>query len=465
VNEIFIFTFLIFGLLICLADWRKGVFFCILAGFLQDPIRKMMPEEPVYFSAIIAGFAFASFLGAKISLGSVGFKMIHQMKDFIRKPLNIFIILVIIQSGMAFLNTQNITIAGIGLIAYLSPIPVLLLAFYFVRNRDDIVKLIKFYLLISAIMVGGIYLSYMDYEWEILKAVGTELYVYPVSGGMIKLHPGFLRSSEVAAWHAGASICFIFILFITAKGRTPIKWISIPLTLYFIIALILAGRRKIIVELVLFLSIYGFLLLYFRRGATKLASITLAVGLLLAYVASSYIVKDADSELTKYFERPKGIVVASVDRLNTMTVGSFKWALARNGFFGSGAGAGSQGAQHFGGGASLVGYAAEGGFGKVLAELGVPGIIIFIWLLIALLRYIKWILDESRNRDFLENRLIYGLVSFLLANAIVFAVAHQVFGDMFVLFILSFILGSVLGLQRIQRIPKDSRESLRITKS
>jgi hypothetical protein len=30
---------------------------------------------------------------------------------------------------------------------------------------------------------------------------------------------------------------------------------------------------------------------------------------------------------------------------------------------------------------------------------------------------------------------------------------------------LSFILGSVLGLQRIQRIPKDSRESLRITKS
>jgi hypothetical protein len=206
------------------------------------------------------------------------------------------------------------------------------------------------------------------------------------------------------------------------------------------------------VELVLFLSIYGFLLLYFRRGATRLASITLAVGLLLSYVASSYIVKDADSEMTKYFERPKGIIEASVDRLQTMTVGTLKWAYIRNGFFGSGAGVGSQGAQHFGGGVPIVGYSAEGGFGKVLAELGVPGIIIFIWLLIALLRYLKWILDESKNRDFLENRLIYGLVSFLLANAIVFVVAHQVFGDMYVLFILSFMLGSVLGLQKIQKI-------------
>jgi hypothetical protein len=194
---------------------------------------------------------------------------------------------------------------------------------------------------------------------------------------------------------------------------------------------------------------YGFLLLYFRRGATRLASITLAVGLMLAYVFSSYVIQDPDSEMIRYFERPKGIVEASVDRFQKMTVDTLKWVYIRNGFFGSGAGVGSQGAQHFGGGYALVGGSAEGGIGKVMAELGIPGLIISLWLLIALMRYIKWILDKSKNRDFLENQLIYGLVSFLLANAIVFAVAHQIFGDMYVLFILSFMLGSVFSLQRI----------------
>jgi hypothetical protein len=186
----------------------------------------------------------------------------------------------------------------------------------------------------------------------------------------------------------------------------------------------------------------------------KLATFTLVIGIVLAYLGGAYIIKDADSDLLKYFERPKGIVEASVERLEMMTTGTLQWAVARNGFFGSGAGAGSQGAQYFGGGSQRVGYSAEGGLGKVLAELGVPGLIIFCWLLFALARYLKWILDETRRRDLLETRLIYGLVSFLIANAVVFVTAHQVFGDIFVLFILSLMMGFVFGMQKIYTIPE-----------
>jgi hypothetical protein len=449
---IIILVILFFGLLICFADWRKGIFLCILFGFLQDPIRKSIPDEPVYFSAIIAVFAFATLIGIKMRLGIVNFKLIHEMKGYIRKPLTFFVIVILIQSGMALLATKNLAIAGIGTISYLSPIPVLLLGFYFVRNKNDIAKLMNFFIFISVIMATGIYLSYMDYDWVFLKAVGTEQYVYPLSGGIIKLHPGFFRSSEVAAWHAGASICFIFILFIAEKGKAFMKWISVPLAIYFIIALILAGRRKIIVELILFLSMYVFLLLYYKRGAMKLASMTLVVGLLLSYFSSTHVIQDADSGLSKYFERPKGIVEASVERFEMMTIGTLRWSLLRNGFFGSGAGAGSQGAQYFGGGAQRIGYSAEGGLGKVLAELGVPGLLIFLWLLFAVLRYLKWILDDTREREPLEMRLIYGLVSFLFANAIVFIVAHQVFGDIFVLFILNLILGFIFGMQKIRKL-------------
>jgi hypothetical protein len=451
-TEFAVFTLLFFGILMCLADWRKGIFLCIIIGFLQDPIRKIMPGEPLYITAMIVLFAFATLIGAKMRFRTFNFRMLHEMKGFIRKPLNIFVILVLIQSVMAFLKIRSFTIAGIGMLAYLSPIPILLLGFYFVRNTDDIFRIMKFYISISILMSAGIYLSYLGYDWDILRAVGTELYVYPASGGIIKLHPGFLRSSEVAAWHAGASICFIFVLFVTAKGQSPFKWLSIPLTIYFLLAVILAGRRKIIAELILFISLYGFLLLLFRRGAMKLAIFTLTIGLLFAYLGGTYIIRDADSDLLKYFERPKGIVEASVERLEMMTIGTMKWAVSSNGFFGSGAGTASQGAQYFGGGSQLVGYSSEGGLGKILAELGVPGLMIFFWLLFAFARYLKWILDETTRRDLLETRLIYGLVSFLIVSAVVFVTAHQVFGDIFVLFVLSLMMGFVFGMQKIYTI-------------
>jgi hypothetical protein len=452
-NEFILFIFLFIGIAICFGDWRKGVFFCIIAGFLQDPIRKTVPDQPVYLSAMIAVFVFAAFLGAKMRVHQLNFKIIHSMKEFVRGPLNLFIALVLVQSIISFITTQSAAVAGIGLIGYLSPLPVLILGIYFVRDIHDINRLMFFYIIVSTVISAGIYLSFMGYDWDILQAVGTDLYIYPLSGGAIKLHSGFLRSSEVAAWHAGTSICVVIMLLLTMKKKSFLKWLTAPLVLFFFVALILTGRRKIIVEIVMFLSIYGFLLLYFRRGAMKLASFTLVIGLLIAYMSSMYLLKDADSGLQKYFERPKEIPQSAFERLEQMTVGSFNSIIERNGFFGSGAGTGSQGAQHFGGGVSRVGGAAEGGFGKILAELGLPGLVIFVWLLIAFFRYLKWILDESKNRDFLQTRLIFGMVAFLVSNAIVFATAHQVFGDIFVIFILSLMIGLVFGMQRIHKLP------------
>ena len=373
-KEFILFILLFMGIAICFADWRKGIFFCIIGGFLQDPIRKTIPDQPVYLSAMIAIFAFAAFLGARMRVYQLNFKIIHSMKGFLRGPLNLFIGLVLVQGIISLISTHSLAVAGIGLIGYLSPLPVLILGVYFVRDIHDISRLMIFYIVVSAIMSAGIYLSFMGYKWDILHAVGTDLYIYPLSGGAIKLHPGFLRSSEVAAWHAGTSICVVIMLLLTMKNKSLLKWLSAPLILYFLIALVLTGRRKIIVEIVMFLCVYGFLLLYFRRGAMKLASFTLVIGLIMAYMSATYVLKDADSDLQKYFERPKEIPQSAVERLEQMTVGSFKSVIDKNGFFGSGAGTGSQGAQHFGGGVSRVGGAAEGGLGKVLAELGLPGL-------------------------------------------------------------------------------------------
>jgi len=137
--------------------------------------------------------------------------------------------------------------------------------------------------------------------------------------------------------------------------------------------------------------------------------------------------------------------------------------IARNGILGSGAGTGSQGAQHFGGGSNIVGSAAEGGLGKVLAELGVPGLLLLLWLVISFARYI-WsiILYVTRERDVDPSlaKLVFGLVAFLMTNAFVYTIAHQAYGDPFVLIILGFFLGFVMATPKmVTRNANDRRRA------
>jgi hypothetical protein len=133
-----------------------------------------------------------------------------------------------------------------------------------------------------------------------------------------------------------------------------------------------------------------------------------------------------------------------------MTIESFQYVIAHNGILGSGAGTGSQGVQHFGG--QSTGAAAEGGLAKVLAELGVPGFVLMIWLVISLGRYVWSILryvTEAEGLDTSLRKLALGLVAFLVTNALVYTIAHQVFGDPFVLIVLGLFLGFVMALPKV----------------
>jgi hypothetical protein len=124
-----------------------------------------------------------------------------------------------------------------------------------------------------------------------------------------------------------------------------------------------------------------------------------------------------------------------------MTIDNFKFIIARNGFFGAGAGMGSQGAQHFGGGAAVVGSSAEGGLGKVLAELGVPGLFLLLWAGGQLALYVWRALKRMHRGDSNRVLLASGTLAFLAVNGVVFTTAHQVYGDVFVLLILGWFTG------------------------
>ncbi len=52
------------GLFICFTNWRMGFLLCVIVGCLQDPIRKVIPGEPVYLTSAVLLFVAATCFGA-----------------------------------------------------------------------------------------------------------------------------------------------------------------------------------------------------------------------------------------------------------------------------------------------------------------------------------------------------------------------------------------------------------------
>jgi len=321
-----------------------------------------------------------------------------------------------------------------------------------------------FFVSMIVLLVSGTFFSYLGYEWDILRQVGPGLVIYDL-GTVIEAHSGFLRSPELAAWHSSVGICIAIVLAVSATRRKT--WVLASLVVLMLLgAGLLTGRRKMLMIVLLFLIIYGALLLLFRRGMARLSviiTVAAAVGtwLVLEFQAT------ADTEYDLYIRRGATVLEAAPPRVSQFGMMSVVYAIQRYGLFGIGAGTGSQGAQHFGGGSNLAGGQIEGGLGKIVTELGLAGLVLFLWLLVSLARRIWCLLQIADKDSYVMFSLVAGLVAFIVANLPAYMIAAQAYGDPFVLLILGILLGFVLSTPRFldprtTAVPRVS-ESHRVT--
>lgn len=442
-SDVFVITGAL--VLLCLAHWRAGVVATLLFGFALDPMRKLVPGEPLYFNVLIFILVGATLLGARLRGVPLSLKPVFARSSILRVPLILFLFLVAIQSLAAFARTGSPAIAAIGLVAYLAPIPGVLLGFAYARSTHDLRKLVRWYVVGVAIMAAGIYLARAGYDWRVLDAVGVGLVAYSPTGQPLDLASGFFRAPEVAAWHLAMATCFLLMLFLSRRRIVAHIWPTAALGLYLLVALMFTGRRKGLVEIALFVIAYLLCLAYFRRKALKTA-LLLAV-LCVAAVGIFAVTESGDAlGISPYYARGASIGLEEADRYRRFSTRALWYTVQRNGWLGAGAGTGSQGAQYFGGGPSLVGHSAEGGLGKVVAELGLPGLVILLVLGVALGRYLWGVAREAGRGGYRRVRYAYGLIAFLFANAVMFAVAHQIFGDPLVLYMIGFVLGMAFAI-------------------
>jgi hypothetical protein len=449
-NEFVLAVILVVAIL-CFLDLRLGMVLTVLAGFLQDPLRKIVEEAPVYYSALVILFAAATLAGAVLAGAIRPFAAIPGWRAQLRIPILLFVLFVVAQSIASLVYSGSVFLAGIGLVVYLAPFPALLLSYSYASSAGRMHAFFWLYVAASAAMVSGVYLTWLELDWEILRGVGESLVVYSLeTGEPLELPSGFLRSSEVAAWHAASGACVVLMLALSERRRDT-GLVSVALVLFFVGAVVLTGRRKFLLEIAVFLPILWFLLWRFRMATGRILYLLFAFALAGVVVMASGLV---DTNVREAFQAPvlrgQDRTGEIIERVMSLTVDAVPHIIATNGLFGAGAGTGSGGAQYFGGGDERVGLAAEGGLGKVLAEMGVPGILLFFWLGFRFAAQVWRTLALAARSAPEIGQLVMGIAAFLLANAAVFANAHQVYSDPFILLLIGSCLGFILATHRMQ---------------
>ena len=446
----FLIILVLIGIVICIMDWRLGMLVCIAVGFLADTARKIIPGEPVYMVIVVGVFFGIVIFSYYTQYGGIQVKNISMWRNNIKVLFGLFFSWLFYQAIISFYIYGSPIIIGISLLSYLAPIPAFLIAYYYGFKVTDINRFMKFYVFFAILMLSGIYLSYIGYDWNVLKEVGAGVKIY-VPGKVLDAYPGFLRSTEGAAWHAATAICMLIVLMVSRQTRWP-KILVAAIILLLIGAGLLTGRRKMLMTIIIFAGFYWVLLFYFKRGASKIMIILI---LMTGMVGMNVILKEdkrstfyVSDEFDPYMQRG-ATVFEDVGTRSMMGIHAAGWAIYRFGVLGGGLGVASQGAQHFGGGSGRFGGAGEGGLGKITAELGLPGLFL-VFLIFGAILFNTWQnMKKIARYDSPLVPLYYGLVAFLAANIPAFLVATQIFGDLFVLLMLGWTFGLAVSVSDV----------------
>jgi hypothetical protein len=314
------------------------------------------------------------------------------------------------------------------------------------------------YIAAALLSLSGVYLEYEGFQWRTLGEIGEGQIIYDV-GTILKAYSGFYRASEIAAWHAATIACFIFMLSVGKKPTIARVTIGLVLIGLLVSLGILTGRRKMLVEITVFISVYLFLVSWLQRGTARLAMAVLLAGAIgyigiVGFVAPDLVQKsntksaviENAQRIGGYAARGQSVFADLPSRVSELGVQPVLWAVSRFGWLGAGLGTGSQGTNAVAEANNIDRGAAEGGLGKIAMELGIPGLFMAAWLVLALAKHLYRQIQIVSKISPQHARMAYGLISFLVANAATFSVATQAYSDLFILLILGWCLGFLLAM-------------------
>lgn len=447
---------LIVAILWALAEWRVALLLCVATAVLQDPIRKVTPDQPAYFILFVGVvFAVACLRAWAGGIPLSPNRLFSQYRN-LTLPFSVLLLVIALQAFNAYLRFDNVMLPLLGLVTYLLPVPSIVFAYQLALRGGEfrISQFMKWYVVCIALALTTVALEFSGYDWPIFGQVGNALIIYDrITGAIMTGSAGIFRASEIASWHAMTAACFVVLLGSLRRATFIRLLTALSLVAFFIGVGVMTGRRKILMEFVVFVIAYGGLWLILEKKVGKLAIIGVTAAALMGYiwlaeVLRENVIRQSEGEYdtySLYVARSQSVFNEAPARFVELGIAPITWAYERFGFLGAGLGVGTQGAQYLGGRGEDAG-AAEGGLGKITLELGIPGLLVMGWVGILFVRNLWRIMRAASRHSRRMGRLSFGLCSFLLANLAAFSVATQAYGDLFILLILGWTLGFLLAI-------------------
>lgn len=447
---------LLFGILVMAlisGDWKSGLLLTIVIGFAQDPIRKLTPGQPsLYVGLVLISFLATSFVLWQQRGGRFNLRLMFSSFPSLSTFFTALVVLVLLQAvnGLLLWDLPSRVVIGIGF--YLAPLLGLWMGFQLGLNQLLLYNLLRLYLLCTFIFAFTAILNYRGIDIPAFQAVGAGQIIFFREGFYTTGAIGLWRSTDIAAMHLAIGSCISFILaFAENPGWRRNSWLLISLFLAF--TSLLTGRRKAIVQVIVFLALF-FSVIFAYSGSRSRAQfipvvLTAAVLASMAFILDPYNLLGGD--FAEYLLRAQSAPGDLWDRFNVLGLAAFRRGIEISNGFGIGVGTLAQtGAANIAAveGESYV-YVSESGLGKVVAELGMPGLILFSFIAWGLFQVIRRNLSLMASLPPRVAVVQAGLLCFALSNLPFFSSAAGVYGDPFILILCGLSFGSFLAIPQL----------------
>lgn len=442
--------FAVLALALLSGDWRLGLLLTVVIGFAQDPIRKLTPGQPgLYVGLALVAFAASAFVLWQRRQGRFELPLMFPATPAMRRWLPAFVVLIALQALHAFALWGNSTRTLIGVGFYLAPLIGLWVGFQLGRFQPFLRQLLQLYLFGVAVFGFTALLDYLGTQTPLFDAVGGAALIHFRYGFFTTGAIGLWRTTDIAAIHLSFGACLAMVFALSGSGgRQLTGWLSLSALLALIS--LLTGRRKAIVQVVVFAGLFFWLLA--RYGSTRSRQQFFGVAISAAGLAALVFLLDPSEflgdDFGEYIDRAATAPGDIWERFNALGLSAFLRGLEISNGIGVGVGTlaqtGSASVATVSG--SGFAYVSESGLGKVTAELGVPGILLLLLLGSGLFAAILHALRLMRYLPLSISVFEIGLLAFALSNLPFFSAAAGVYGDPFVLILCGICFGSVFAV-------------------
>lgn len=423
------------------ANWRRGLYWIVVLGLLQDPVRKISSGTPAWL--VLSTLPVWVVVAFRV-WSSRSHPTLASLHPRLNKSVQLFVISLIPAAVVSLtLGPGGWQLTVLGAMTYFTLLYSVVIGYRFAGDARELRSLLGFYCAAAAILLSGSLLEYLQVPFP---ALGTEMlghvWTRNIPGVTIYMISGFFRSPDVMGWHA-VTTCILAVT-LAVSGRWPSRALWIALSVWGGGIALLCGRRKMVYMLPLFALLLVWVLWWMGRRRS-MALLTVFIVLISGGLVTFYGRIAPDDTFMTYYTHESGVVYSSVEKHGVSAVIE---TVRQNGFFGGGLGSGAQGAHRLN--VTRSGNWQESGPSKAMVDLGVLGFLCLVAVGVLLLRSLWRTMRRLRLAK--EDQFVFwaGLFAMILANGGAFLVSGQIFGDPFISFLLAMSIGMILGASRIE---------------